>query len=301
MLTLQLGTSKVHALAFSPDGTRLAVASGRKLAVVDWRAPAVPVWREPPQYAVGSATTLSFDPVSPGDCGAGKVLVGYQRDNVFHFGQTVEDVTPRYPYGLRGINWQIYPVIVADSPSPRVLLHLGRPSGEASEFLFALPLGGGTPVARLGNRTPGRPFAVAQHGDLPRGAWADNRGRLLVWSEAFLRWYRWPPPRTVSPQAGWLDFPPASIGPPPGPPDSELLAEYPFRRADAVAPLPDGDTVLVASKGAMVRWHAPTGTEFARWRLRGMQALRSLAVSPDGTVAAVGGNGGRVVVWDLDV
>jgi len=88
------------------------------------------------------------------------------------------------------------------------------------------------------------------------------------------------------------------------PSESELLAEYPAPfsfRAEAVAPLPDGDTLLVAHKGTLVRWHAPTGTELARWRWPGMQSLRSLAVSPDGTVAAVGGNGGRVIVWDLDV
>ncbi len=92
-----------------------------------------------------------------------------------------------------------------------------------------------------------------------------------------------------------------SIGPRPVPPECDLLDESPFPFADAVAPLPDGDTVLVASHGAMIRWHAPTGTELARWRWPGMQALRALAVSHDGTVAAVGGNGGRVVIWDLDV
>ena len=300
MLTLQLGTSNVHALAFSPDSARLAVAAGRKLAVVDWRASGEPVWQEPPPYTRGSATTLSFDPVNPDAGDAEGLLAGYQR-HTFHFGTSVEVVSPHYPYGLTGVVWERRGMIVADSPCPRVVLHLGRPSGDPSEYLFALPFGGGTPTARLGKRNAGGPWPPGRHGDLPHAAWADKRDRLLVWSTGFLRWYRWPPP-PVPPLKRWQVLLASVLsGPNPPPPDAELLAEYPFPLiADAVAPLPDGDTVLVASKGAIARWHAPTGTELARWRWPGMQALRSLAVSPDGTVAAVGGNGGRVVVWDLD-
>ena len=299
MLTLQLGTSNVHSLAFNPDSSRLAVASGRKLAVVDWRSPGEPVWREPPSHARGSATTLSFDPIDPDGGDPDGILAGY-RNHAFHFGLTVADVSPPYPFGLADVVWEPQIVVVVDSPFPRVLLQLGRPAGDASERYFAIPPGGGPPVAQLTKRNTDGPWSPMLHGDLPRGAWADKRGRLLVWSHSFVRWYRWPPPPPTLPPAQWLHTQSASVRQP-FPPESELLAEYPFPFADAVAPLPDGETVLVASKGAMVRWHAATGTELARWRWPKMQALRSLAVSPDGTVAAVGGNGGRVVVWDLDV
>jgi len=321
MLTLQLGTSKVHALAFSPDSSRLAVASGRKLAVVDWRAPGEPTWWGPPRAAGCRVTTLSFSPDGV------KVLAGYGAWPLVTLDGATGEVADTFRgfVGSRIVTMAHRNVVVAASDPPAVLacgfVALPRPAE-----VFALPSGGGLPLARL-NLFLAYDSPQTVRDNYPLSAWVVRQDRLLVWCKNSLRWFSWPPPATPAPSTsfwgtlssaltgvsravtmpvndlinrGTLTW--AFAGVRPIPPDLQLLKKHEFPYpADAVAPLPDGDTLLVAHKGALVRWHAPTGTELARWRWPGMQALRSLAVSPDGTVAAVGGNGGRVIVWDLDV
>ena len=326
MLTFQLGKHLVHALAFSPDGTRLAVACGRKVTCLNWQNPGEPTWHEPITHIQGSPTWLAFRPAGDGQLAryddlrlhdfTTRVGVGHRvRDSllagfgnprlhechgVLDFdltgGPTVEAwpaVSPCEAWGLRAF-------IVVAGAAPTAYLATGYDLVNIGRYSFVVSLGGhatavltGTPANKSSRMFP--PFSA------PKAAWVVRQDRLLVWTEGILRWFRWPPPPPARPSR-WRAFASAlTRSRPPFPRESELLAEYPFPfLADAVAPLPDGDTLLVAHRGTLVRWHAPTETELARWRWPKVQALRSLAVSPDGTVAAVGGNGGRVVVWDLD-
>ena len=294
MLTLQFGTSKVHALAFSPDSSRLAVAAGRKLAVVDWRAPGEPVWREPPHGANGYARMLTFDPDGVG------IVASYNRWGVYHFGPTISEFRPRTTFDLLGITWSpILPAVVVHSGDPRQVIQLVTDGTYPTRsMLLLLPYAPGPAAAYLSKGVTKSPLRGLDY--RPLTAWTDRHGRLVIWSQRLLRWYPWPPHGSEAEGHQFRPAPEVS-GRVMRPQKLKVLAECPLPLADAVAPLPDGDTFLVALKGVMSRWHAPTGTELARWRWPKMQALRSLAVSPDGTVAAVGGNGGRVIVWDLDV
>lgn len=63
---------------------------------------------------------------------------------------------------------------------------------------------------------------------------------------------------------------------------------------------PDGQSLISASSDGTVRvWEAATGLQ---QRVFEMNVGKMLAadVSPDGTVAAVGGATGEIVVWDVD-
>ena len=289
MLTFQLGKHLIHALAFSPDGSRLAVANGHKVTLVDWQAPGKPVWHEPPRDTPGSPIWLTFRPDGPG------ILIGYNsygRGCVLELDPAAGSLVACAPHD----NIWRRPTVVAGSDPPAVLAAIDLSRTADLLACFVVPLRGGLPLARLG--------VPASYNDIdwPKAAWADSRGRLGVWSDRLLQWFRWPPPPAEPGPSRWRALASAVGVARPVPPELELLAKYPFPpAADAVAPLPDGDTLLVARKGALVRWHAPTGTELARWRWPKMHGLRSIAVSPDGTVAAVGGKDGWVVVWDLDV
>jgi WD40 repeat protein len=61
---------------------------------------------------------------------------------------------------------------------------------------------------------------------------------------------------------------------------------------------PDGRLLATISGDQVALWDAPSwqpGKTFS-WKVG---ALRAIAFSPDGMLAAVGGAKGRVVVWDL--
>jgi WD40 repeat protein len=63
---------------------------------------------------------------------------------------------------------------------------------------------------------------------------------------------------------------------------------------------PDGQRLLTCSKSGNVRVHESISGEILKefdWNIGGLTAI---AISPDGTMAAVAGNRGRVVVWDLE-
>jgi WD40 repeat protein len=73
---------------------------------------------------------------------------------------------------------------------------------------------------------------------------------------------------------------------------------------------PDGRRLITASKEGVARvWEVPSARPegvTSTWTCERSFAwdvgpLRAVAVSPDGTRAAVAGDSGRVVVWDLEV
>ena len=72
------------------------------------------------------------------------------------------------------------------------------------------------------------------------------------------------------------------------------------KHIQALAFTPDGRHLATVSNEATVKfWDAATGglaAEYA-WAVGG---LRCVAFAPDGSVAAAGGTGKKVVVWDLD-
>jgi len=63
---------------------------------------------------------------------------------------------------------------------------------------------------------------------------------------------------------------------------------------------PDGRRLITVSKEGMARVWDTTTWACERCLAWDVGPLRAVAVSPDGTCAAVAGNSGRVVVWDLD-
>lgn len=293
MLTLVLSNHHVNALAFSPDSARLAVACGRKLALLDWQAPGELAWYQPSHFS-GHPTSLAFMPDGSGVLIGHGNLKGHGDRSIYEFNVATGQLDGHCP---ERVSW---PIVVAGSDPPAALA-VGSVDPSGARYVLVVPLGAGPTAARLGELLPSGTLWDMPVSYGPKAAWVVRQNQLLVWSEGFLRWFRWPPP-PAPPPGRWRALASALTGSRPAPPELEVIAEYPFPFvADAIAPLPDGDTVLAASKGVLTRWHAPTATELARWRYPGMQALRSLAVSPDGTVAAVGGNVGRVVVWDLDV
>jgi WD40 repeat protein len=64
---------------------------------------------------------------------------------------------------------------------------------------------------------------------------------------------------------------------------------------------PSGRLVLTASGDGVVRYWDATTLALVRALRWGIGKLHAVAVSPDGAVAAAGGDKGQVVVWDVDV
>ena len=63
---------------------------------------------------------------------------------------------------------------------------------------------------------------------------------------------------------------------------------------------PDGRSLISASSDGTVRvWEAATGLQRTCFPM-GLGKIVAADVSPDGTVAAVGGATGEIVVWDLE-
>lgn len=71
------------------------------------------------------------------------------------------------------------------------------------------------------------------------------------------------------------------------------------RLVDALSFSPDSQMLATAGRdGAVKLWHIPTGRQTASFEW-GIGKLYSVAFSPDGLQAAVGGDG-KVVVWDVE-
>jgi WD40 repeat protein len=64
---------------------------------------------------------------------------------------------------------------------------------------------------------------------------------------------------------------------------------------------PTGRFLLVGCLDGTVRVYAPSSGAVLASYAWPVDRVRSVAVSPDGTLAAAGGDKGQVVVWDVDV
>jgi len=82
---------------------------------------------------------------------------------------------------------------------------------------------------------------------------------------------------------------------------SALLLKGHQQRITDTALLPDGRRIMTASLDNTVRiWDIETGEELERYDW-GIGPVRSVAISPDGAIAAAGGDGeNQIVIWDLE-
>ena len=64
---------------------------------------------------------------------------------------------------------------------------------------------------------------------------------------------------------------------------------------------PSGRFLAATSNDATVKLYDTTTWEVARTFTWDIGRMRSIAFSPDGTLAAAGSENGKVVVWDVDV
>jgi WD40 repeat protein len=80
-----------------------------------------------------------------------------------------------------------------------------------------------------------------------------------------------------------------------------LVKEFPVKGQKQFATLafhPNGNLIATGSRGLVQQWDQHTWSEVSAhsWRIG---ATRTMAISPDGTIAAVGGQLGYVAVWDI--
>ncbi|WP_162672831.1 hypothetical protein [Gemmata massiliana] len=64
---------------------------------------------------------------------------------------------------------------------------------------------------------------------------------------------------------------------------------------------PSGKYLAATSNDATVKVYDTTTWELSRTFTWNIGRMRSIAFSPDGALAAAGGDAGKVVVWDVDL
>jgi WD40 repeat protein len=80
------------------------------------------------------------------------------------------------------------------------------------------------------------------------------------------------------------------------------MIAHPVRRLHftGLAFHPSGQYLATTSNDALVRVYDPATRQLRQTLTWAIGKLKCVAFSPDGSLAAAGGDGGRVVVWDFD-
>ncbi|WP_439620614.1 WD40 repeat domain-containing protein [Gemmata sp.] len=304
MLVWKAHDKRVRALAFSPDGTRIATTAGTSNAV--W------LWDAPTGRAAGRLSGGSSMPV----CGIaffpdGKHLAGnsgYGGIRVWN-AATSEVVADLY-------NHTSTPDTVAVSADGSRLV--STTAGGLAAWTDATRPTGGTPrspdrtvslghpgVPLIGFSPGGNYFAVA--------GWYLHLHPVTIPNDTELRQFRDPTPKSpmgasVSGFAFTRDdsrmalvlghravvWTPADLE------SSPVLIPGHGKSVKGVGFLPDGNVLTAGLDGTARVWDASTGREVRSFNW-GVGKVWVAAVSPDGALCAAGSEDGHVVVWDVDV
>jgi len=155
----------------------------------------------------------------------------------------------------------------------------------------------------------GRLLALTVRSTLDR-RWMDNPREVEVWdasTQGFLGKgdypYGYAPVLLFSPDGGQLvgindmtllAWPVPQLGPP------QLVRNDSRKDFTAIAFHPAGSRLYATSNDAMVHIFDTTTWEQLRRFTWQVGKLKSVAVSPDGTLAAAGSENGEIVIWDVD-
>jgi hypothetical protein len=299
MRVLQGPRSRVHSLAFAPDGKTLATAAGNGRVVYLWDL----TGRQNPGRLVGHPARLLALAYAPD----GRALASADSAGVVHVWDLASG-RPRQTFQ-------------ADSQYTRGLVFgpCGRWLAAGSALLYGWDLASGRRFEwTAGGRHSRWERPVQALAATPCGRW-------LAWSHAARLGVHLREPATGRVWSGWLAQPPACAAGLAFAPDGRTLAVVtgwavalydlepppaaPRWRAELrghegtvweAAFAPDGRTLATAGNDKTVRfWDAASGREQARhdW---GIGKVRSVAFAPDGLTLAAGGTGGAIALWDVD-
>lgn len=287
MMTFSLGTGKVHSLAFSPLGDRLAVGiANRNVVLVGWpnTESRMELTRHPRVEA--SIKGIAFSP-------DGKELAGvYSQQDVAIWEVGYWAVPHKvWTEGARATEV----IGVWYDTSRQNWVTCGRQRHATWSRWRLQTLSDRSPFARFPDRTQVERTWLLPGGDI-----------LTHIGDNFVRWEAPPLPQEPAPPAltFWQRIGARVLGVkfPTSPHESELrqAGVYPVRLARPTCAFgPDYRTVLTHTRdGFIIRVDVQTGEMLESWRFP-LKVIYCLAVSPDGTVAAAGSNHGRVLVWDL--
>jgi hypothetical protein len=297
MRVLQGPRTRVHSLAFAPDGRTLAYAAGNGRVVHLWDRTA----EKPCGRLVGHAARLLTLAYAPD----GRTLATADSAGKVHLWDPCT--------AARRTSFQ------AESQYTRTLVFgpEGRWLAAGSGLLYGWDL------------ATGRRFqwtACGQFGPFERPVAAlagCPDGRFLAWCHAREPAVHLREPLSGRCWSGWLPRLPAPASALAFAPDGHTLAAVtgwsvalydvdgpapPRPRAELhghegavwkIAFAPDGRTLATAGDDRTVRfWDAASGREQGRYDWR-IGKVRSVAFAPDGLTAAAGGAGGAIVLWDV--